>query len=295
MAIINHAKQEINAKIVYFGHEGAGKATSLRYVYGRIKPSLRGELKALSTAGSSLLFFDFTPFEQPLANGYRIRFQIYTLNGPVSNPAAWKMMLKGTDGLVIVAEAAHEKLAVNQDSVMQLRDILNSYGIALDEIPLVLQLNKADQAGGSVFQDEAASFLWLAKADFSLTTATTGDGVLEVLSLLSRKMISQISKLGDLPGAGQDFTAEAAVNDTEDAIPVSELSEHNKSDSDAALLSPNKQNEEADFDPILHDKLSVKVMRDNVCISNGNIRIPLEIYGAGGIAKLTVTVSVEPG
>ncbi|HEX9078618.1 MAG TPA: gliding-motility protein MglA, partial [Desulfuromonadaceae bacterium] len=79
MAIINHAKREINAKIVYFGHEGAGKGTSLQYVYSRIKPSLRGELKVLPTAGSALLFFDFTQFEQPLFNGYRIRFQIYTL------------------------------------------------------------------------------------------------------------------------------------------------------------------------------------------------------------------------
>ena len=93
MAIINNAKREINAKIVYYGHEGAGKGTSLRYLYGRIKPSLRGELKTLLASGGSLLFFDFSPFEQTVFGGYRIRFHIYTLPGKVNNPAAWKMTL----------------------------------------------------------------------------------------------------------------------------------------------------------------------------------------------------------
>ena len=96
MAIVNHTKREINAKIVYYGPEGAGKGTSLRYVYDRIKTSLRGELKILPTAGSALLFFDFSPFEQPVFNGYRIRFHIYTLQGKVANPAAWRNVLRSS-------------------------------------------------------------------------------------------------------------------------------------------------------------------------------------------------------
>src|SRR5690242_6071973 len=102
MALVNHTKREINAKIVYYGPEKAGKATSLRYVYDRVKPELRGAMKAVPASGSSLLFFDFSPFDLPVFEGYRLRLHIYTLQGVVANPAAWKMTLKGVDGLVIV-------------------------------------------------------------------------------------------------------------------------------------------------------------------------------------------------
>src|SRR5512137_12197 len=126
MALVNHAKHEINAKIVYYGHEGAGKRASLQYIYDRIRPALRGELKTLPTGGDSLLFFDFSPFEKPVFGGYRLRFHVYSLTGMVSNPAAWKMTLKGADGLVIVADAAPENLPAARESILLLRDSLGA-------------------------------------------------------------------------------------------------------------------------------------------------------------------------
>ncbi|MEI6305188.1 MAG: ADP-ribosylation factor-like protein [Deltaproteobacteria bacterium] len=295
MAIINHAKKEINAKIVYFGHEGVGKGTSLRYIYGRIKPSLRGELKALATGGSSLLFFDFTPFEQPLANGYRTRFQIYTLNGTVSNPAAWKMTLKGTDGLMFVAEAAHEKLAEIENSVMQLRDILNSYGVPLDDIPLVLQLNKVDQTG-FVQQDEAASLLRLVKADVRLTTATTGEGVLEALSLLSRKMMTRIGDFPALQRAGKEATVFSLASDTSEDRNLSDVPGLKQSEPDSVLAMLQMHDDgEIDVETSASATSTVQVVTDRVSAGCGSVRIPLEIKGPGGIERLTVTVTIEPG
>jgi GTPase SAR1 family protein len=294
MAIVNHAKREINAKIVYFGHEGAGKGTSLRYIYGRIKPSLRGELKVLPTVGSELLFFDFTPFEQPLFNGYRIRFQMYTLNGTVTNPAAWKMMLKGADGLVLVADAGREQLPVVRHSVLQLRGVLNSYGVALDDIPLVLQLNKADRAG-RVSSDEVASLLGLGECDVRLTTATSGDGVLETLTSLSRKIMARIGEHGDVPQVEQGRGASSAGNEVDEVRPVSAVVEPEQPVLDATVV-PACLPEQAPFDIQQADdaRLRVRVAADGICMKADCVRIPLEIAGPGGMQRLVVTVAVEP-
>lgn len=285
MAIVNHSKREINAKIVYFGHEGAGKGTSLRYVYDRIKPSLRGELKCLPTAGSALLFFDFTPFEQPILDGYRIRFHIYTLHGRVANPAAWKMTLKGTDGLVLVADAAAEALPAARQGLTQLRDFLNSYGVGLDDIPLVLQLNKADRAGG-VAAGEAASQLGLAECDACLTTALNGDGVLEALTALSRRIMVRIRELGDLPpddGCGADTGAD------------------NPADVAQPLIRPLAPEQVAGDIPdeapvsVFPAGLRVSVAETGVSVEEGTVRIPLEVAHPSGVQRLVVTVMVAPG
>jgi signal recognition particle receptor subunit beta len=283
MAIINHAKREINAKIVYYGDEGVGKGTSLRYVYGRIKPALRGELKSLATAGSLLLFFDFTPFERPLENGYRIRFQIYTLNGAATNPAAWKMMLKGTDGVVVVAEAAQDKLTRCSESVMQLREVLNSYGVALDDIPLLLQLNKSDQAASATL-DEAASLTRIARENILLTRAKTGDGVLEVLTALSRKIMARIGESADLPEAVRETETEASGSSSQQTFGL-----------DKPERTGVSMDESPEISPHVDRNFPVRVAPDGICMAGGFVRIPVEFEGAAGMTRFTVTVSVEPG
>jgi len=160
MAVVNHAKREINAKIVYYGPEMAGKATSLRYVHDRIKPTLRGNLKTVPVSGSAMLFFDFSPFEHAVFGDYSIRLHIYTLQGLVANPAAWKMTLKGLDGLVFVTDAAAQEVSAARQSLAWLREVLSGYGVGLDEIPLVLQFNKADHVG-QVSVDKLAGDLGL--------------------------------------------------------------------------------------------------------------------------------------
>jgi len=191
MAIVNQAKREINAKIVYFGPEGAGKTTAMRYAYDRIKPSLRGDLKIVPASGSELVFFDFSPFEQTLSGGYRLRLHIYTLHGNSINPAAWKMTLKGADGLLIMGDASPGMLAATQQSILQLKDFFGGYGIALDELPSVLQMNKSDLCDNIAASrvDQMAASLGVAGISGSFSSAQTGQGVLEALTSWNRSGI----------------------------------------------------------------------------------------------------------
>lgn len=291
MAIVNHTKREINAKIVYYGPEGAGKGTSLRYVYERIKPSLRGELKILPTAGSALLFFDFSPFEQPVFNGYRIRFHIYTLQGKVANPATWKMTLKGTDGLVFVTDASSKAVPEAQKELTQLREFLNLYGVSLDEIPMVLQLNKADLAGRTI-PAEIASVLGLEECTASVTTASRGDGVLEVLTTLSREVLQRIKENGliapqqdgiDTGTDEEDEIRPACAGHLPKALPAAEPNAGFGADA----LPPGGQADDA--------VSRVTVAEEGVSIEGGMVRIPLDVAQSGGTQRLVVTVTVGPG
>ncbi len=294
MAIVNHAKREINAKIVYYGHEGAGKGTSLRYIYDRIKPTLRGELKTQSTAGSNLVFFDFSPFEQPVYNGYRLRFHIYTLQGKVINPAAWKMTLKGADGLVMVTDASQKGLSAAKLSLSQLIDFVGGYGIELDDVPLVLQFNKAERAG-KVTALELASELGLVDRKGRLTTAAGGDGVLEVLSSLSQQILERVRQLLVVPPDGATL-AEMASESMEDAVkPLCEEDVQVASE-EVASVSEYLPLEETIISGHPNDgQVQVKVAQDGICVEGTTIRIPLAISQAGGVQQLVVTIAVGPG
>ena len=296
MAVINHTKREINAKIVYFGPEGAGKGTSLRYVYARIKPSLRGELKVLPTAGSALLFFDFTPFEQPLFNGYRIRFQIYTLQGAVANQAAWKMLLKGTDGLVLVEDASRDYLSTVRQNVGHVRGMLNAYGRGLDEIPLVLQLNKTDRAG-RVASAEVASLLGLAENDVHLTSATSGDGVLETLTALSRKVMARVADHADLPREEKEQAPDSGHGVRGDDVETQCLMGANEPEQPtaAACMAAVPDETPCDNEQASGPHPSVTLAADGVSIDGATLRIPLEIAQPGGVQRLVVTVTVGQG
>jgi len=293
MAIVNHAKREINAKIVYFGPEGSGKGTSLRYVYDRIKPSLRGELKIMPAAGSALFFFDFSPFEHPLFDGYRIRFHIYTLQGKVANPAAWKMTLKGTDGLVLVVDASADELPAARESLSQLREFLNAYGVGLDDIPLVLQLNKADLAG-RVEKSEVASLLGLAECSACLTSAKSGDGVLEALTALSRQIMERVRPRGDMPqddgtgAASPAGSADEAVQPADAALKVAPPAVVPPAGRPVPEEAPTPAEQPGDAG------LLVNLAAEGVCVEGGTVRIPLDVAQPGGTQRLVVTVTVGP-
>ncbi len=291
MALVNHATKEINAKIVYYGPEKSGKATSLRYVHARIRPSLRSELKSIPASGSPLLFFDFTPFEHLVFGGYRIRFHLYTLQGPVANPAAWKMTLKGADGLVMVMDATPGRYQAALQSLTQLRDFLDNYGMGLDDIPAVLQLNKADLSGELV-AEVAARGLGLKGCRVLTTNALTGAGVLETLSALSPLVMGRIGERDDLPrlrgaeapsaesGIPTDTAPERAADDAGavDAGPRGDESAHHL----AAVAPPGQMVGQ------------VSVSQDGVRVEAGTVVIPLEVSSSQGIQRLTVTVVVAP-
>jgi uncharacterized protein len=289
MAIVNHAKREINAKIVYYGPEGAGKATSLRYVYDRIKPSLRGDLKSLPASGSSLLFFDFSPFEQPVFAGYHLRLHVYTLQGRVANPAAWKMTLKGSDGLVVVADATPVEIPTLRQSLVQLREFLGTYGVGLDDMPVVLQLNKADIAG-PVAPSEVARGLGMEGPYTCLTTALRGEGVLEALTVVSRLIMDRIRERDDLPQAAEITGGDAVAASQPVQAAVAPEAE------DSALTGSECGRYETAVEINLagKDRLQVVVAERGVWVEGSTVRIPLDISQAGEVQRLVVTVMVTP-
>lgn len=294
MALINHAKREINAKIVYYGREGAGKRASLQYLYDRIKPSLRGELKTVPASGDSLLFFDFSPFDHPLFGGYRLRFHMYSLTGKVSNPAAWKMTLKGADGVVIVADAAPEMLPAAREGISRLREFLAAYGVGLHDIPCVLQLNRVGRHGQPA-GDGIPAELDVPDMQTCFSEAGSDGGVLEAISLLSRDILARIGQDATLQAGGRTQAPEEAPAEEPPAdIPPEAAagvpgSGPLPSNPEGSSWSAERQGEGRAG----RERLQVALAGEGAVGSDGTLRIPLEITLAGASRRLVVSIAIE--
>lgn len=287
MALVHRAKREINAKIVYFGPERAGKSSALRYLFDRIRPALRGTLKNVSLGGSSLLFFDFSPFEHAVFGDFRIRLHIHTLQGRVANPAAWKMTLKGLDGLVFVVDSAREDYSAARQSLSLLRDTLGVYGMGLDDIPLVLQCNMPD-CPVQVPVEEVANALGLGGRPAFPTITGSGSGVLDAIACLSRLVLARIGERSDLSSTAEALAVELpAAATAADGFQLDRLAgaagDSGPSDSPAAVFPPDEA------------QRKVVIAEEGLTIEGGTVRIPLEVEADGGVRRLVVTVSVAAG
>ena len=293
MALINHAKREINAKIVYYGREGSGKRSSLQYIYDRIKPSLRGDLKSPSASGDSLFFFDFSPFENPVFGDYHIRFHVYTLPGKVTNPAAWKMTLKGADGVVIVADSSPELATAARESISTLRGFLAAYGVGLHDVPCILQLDKGSSSRQSSTAVMAAA-LDLPDMQVCLFDAVSGEGVLETLSLLSREIMTRIGQDAALRVIEGDVTPEAGDDPEEFAA---RLTHEMKSDG-SVNESIQVLEEKSPLPAVEHkggrEQLQVTLAGEGAACNEGVVRVPLEFTLAGATHRLIVSIAVDP-
>ena len=195
MALVNQAKREINAKIVFFGPGLSGKSTNLKHVHGKLKPEFRGAMKAMSVQDARMLFFDFTPPGDGNVQGYRVRFHVYTVSGQVVEPAAWKMVLKGVDGVVFVADAAPERSGANQQSLENLANFLKGYGQSLSSIPVVLQYNKCDLPD-ALAVDDLDRMLNPARLPSFKASSLTGEGVLQTLLSLVKSVLNELRGKG---------------------------------------------------------------------------------------------------
>ena len=147
MSFVNLKTKEVQVKIVYYGPGRGGKTTNLEYIFRKFHARIHSELVTVKTHGDRTLFFDFLPFDIGVVNGYQIKIQLYTVPGQVKYNATRKLVLKGVDGLVFVADATLEQRAKNIESLNNLGENLGAYHLDLLTMPLVLQYNKMDLRG----------------------------------------------------------------------------------------------------------------------------------------------------
>ncbi len=144
MSLINYSSREINVKIVYYGPGLCGKTTNIQYIYDKVSPDTKGKLITLATEMDRTLFFDFLPLELGTVKGFKTRFHLYTVPGQVYYDASRKLILRGTDGIVFVADSQTNRYDANIESLYNLHENLAEYSLKLDELPYAIQYNKRD-------------------------------------------------------------------------------------------------------------------------------------------------------
>ena len=186
MVFFNYATMQMAAKIVYYGPGLCGKTTNLHHIYAKTSPQSRGEMVSLETETDRTLFFDLLPIDVGVIGGFKTRLQLYTIPGQVFYNTTRKLVLKGVDGIVFVADSQKAMLDANLESFKNLRENLAEIGLSIDEIPLVLQLNKRDLPNIAPADDVVDVIDPERKYDFVEAVASRGDGVFETLKVISK-------------------------------------------------------------------------------------------------------------
>ena len=195
MSMINYASREINCKIVYYGPGLCGKTTNLQYVYNKTNPEAKGKMISLATETERTLFFDFLPLSLGEIRGFKTRFHLYTVPGQVFYDASRKLILKGVDGVIFVADSQYERLEANQESVDNLRTNLAEQGYSLDKIPYVIQYNKRDLPNVVPVEELRALLNPMGVPDFE-ANARSGMGVFETLRAVSKLVLTDLKRGG---------------------------------------------------------------------------------------------------
>jgi signal recognition particle receptor subunit beta len=193
MTFINYAAREINCKIVYYGPGLGGKTTNLKWIYGKSNPTSRGKLISLATETDRTLFFDFLPLDLGTIRGFKTRFHLYTVPGQVFYDASRKLILKGVDGVVFVADSQAARMEANVESLKNLRSNLRDHGYELGKIPYVLQLNKRDTASAVPVEEMKRQLVMKDEPVFE-AVAQSGAGVFDTLKSIARMVLGELRK-----------------------------------------------------------------------------------------------------
>lgn len=193
MSFINYASREINCKIVYYGPGLCGKTTNLQYIYNKTAEESKGKMISLATETERTLFFDFLPLALGEIRGFKTRFHLYTVPGQVFYDASRKLILKGVDGVVFVADSQEERLDANIESLENLKDNLEEQGFDLEKIPFVIQHNKRDLPNVSSVE-ELSNLLNERNVPEFEACAMTGEGVFETLKGVAKLVLNDLKK-----------------------------------------------------------------------------------------------------
>jgi hypothetical protein len=204
MVVYNYSGKEINAKIVYYGPALSGKTTNLEWIYSKIPLEYSGKMISLRTQTDRTIFFDFLPLELGLIDGFKTRFMLYTVPGQVYYNATRKMVLKGADGVVFVADSEEGRMEDNLESLQNLKDNLEEIGLDPHTIPIVLQWNKRDLPATIETEQLERQLNPEGHPSFA-ACALTGEGVYESLHQISRMIYRNLTtEEGMVPAANQN-------------------------------------------------------------------------------------------
>ena len=223
MSLINYASREINCKLVFYGPGLGGKTTNLEYIYEKVSPSSKGKMISLATETERTLFFDFLPVDLGVIRGFKTRFHLYTVPGQVYYNASRKLILKGVDGVVFVADSQVERMEANVESMQNLYDNLLQHGYDLTKIPFAIQYNKRDLPNAAPLDElqenlnpgwpveepskqkpltnpdrpgdllvEQVDGAWVERAPYFEAMAVKGDGVFDTLRSISKLVLKTL-------------------------------------------------------------------------------------------------------
>jgi len=193
MSFINYLSREINCKLVYYGPGLCGKTTNLQFIYNKTAPEAKGKMISLATEQERTLFFDFLPLSLGEIRGFRTRFHLYTVPGQVFYDASRKLILKGVDGVIFVADSQIERMEANIESLENLRTNLAEQGYSLDKIPYVIQYNKRDLPSAAPLNELREVLNPSNTVDFE-AVASRGDGVFDTLKAVAKLVLTELKK-----------------------------------------------------------------------------------------------------
>jgi len=193
MSLVNHATREITCKIVYYGPGRSGKTSNLQYVHANVPEERKGPMVSLATETDRTLFFDFLPLDLGSVAGYRTRLQLYTVPGQVYYNATRKLVLRGADGVVFVADSQREQAEENVESFRNLYENLREHGFGLRDLPLALQYNKRDLPGVMSLEEMEDLLNFRGLPAYS-AVAVTGEGVFDTLRGISELVLRSLSR-----------------------------------------------------------------------------------------------------
>jgi hypothetical protein len=195
LSFINFAAREINCKIVYYGAGLGGKTTNLQFIYQKTAEQQRGKMISLTTETERTLFFDFLPLDLGSVRGFKTRIHLYTVPGQVFYDASRKLILRGVDGVVFVADSQQERMDANIEALDNLQDNLKEHGYDLQKIPYVLQLNKRDLPN-ILPVDTLTKELRRKQEPVFEAVAFQGTGVFETLKEIARQVLLELKQGG---------------------------------------------------------------------------------------------------
>lgn len=193
---INHALREINLKLVYYGPGLSGKTTNLEYIYNHLNPTMRSDLVTLNTREERTLYFDFMQIELGRIKGMKPRFSLYTVPGQVYYNFSRKIILRGVDGIVFVADSQLNRMKENLDSLLDLEENLIEIGYSLQNFPWVIQYNKRDLPNVESIETMQSKLNYY-KAPYFATSAIDGMEVFNTLKTVINEIFANNSVLAE--------------------------------------------------------------------------------------------------